>query len=365
MANFNILLLTPSFDEVGGVSSFCKALIKNLNSRFEIDHLQTGNQPGNRNPIKRVYFFLGNAFKLRERLRKNGYRLIHLNPSLVVGSILRDSFYVWIIHHFGYKKCVMFHGWNENLAETIIKNTILRSCFKKIYGRVELILVLCHRFKKQLEAMGIDPKRIRIVTTMYHQEDYVIQSNSTPTERTTQILFMAVLLRAKGVYIAAEVAKLLVENGVKDFCLTFAGEGPEYSGLKDYIRKNKLDDYIKTVGYVEGKAKQEVLEKGDIFLLPSAGEGCPVVVLEAMGAGLAVVSTSVGAIPDIVEQGLNGILIESNDPIDFYNATISLIENRELLTKMQIANRKKAKENFEAGVVTKKFESLYFSVMEE
>lgn len=364
MANFNIMLLTPSFDEVGGVSSFCKTLIKNLNSRFEIDHLQTGNQPGNRNPIKRLYFFLVNALKLRKKLRENGYHIIHLNPSLVVGSLLRDSFYLWIIRHFGFKKCVvMFHGWNENLAETIIKNTLLRSCFKKIYGRVELILVLCQRFKEQLKAMGVDPKRIQIVTTMY-QENHVIRSDSAPPKRATQILFMSVLLRAKGVYIAAKVAKLLVENGLKDFCLTFAGEGPEYSGLKNYIQKNKLDDYIKTVGFVDGKDKQEVLEKADILLLPSAAEGCPVVVLEAMGAGLAVVSTPVGAIPDIVEQGENGILVGSNDPIDFYNATISLIEDRELLTRMQIANRKKAKENFEAGVVTKKFESLYFSIME-
>jgi len=137
---------------------------------------------------------------------------------------------------------------------------------------------------------------------------------------------MSRLVESKGVYIAAEVARLLVAAGLTHFKLIVAGNGPEYKGVRDYISRYGLEDYIETPGYVTGINKQEILRGSNIFLFPTYyGEGCPIVVLEAMGAGLAVVSTPVAGIPDIVEHGKNGFLIDSRNPQDFYKAVKTLI----------------------------------------
>lgn len=175
---------------------------------------------------------------------------------------------------------------------------------------------------------------------------------------------MARLLREKGVYIAAEVARLLRQSGHERFRLILAGAGRELENLKNFIVKNHLTEYVEMPGFISGEEKKKVLLASDIFLFPTHyGEGCPLVILEAMGSGLAIVSTPVGAIPEIVRHNENGFIIDSRNPKDFAIAVEKLIEDRKLLRDMQEANKKKAEENLEARVVTRKVESLYLSIL--
>jgi len=366
MRDYKILLLSPSFEDIGGVTSFCRLLIKNLKSNFEVDHLQIGNKPGNKSLIKRLLFFLKNALRLRKKLVENGYNIIHLNPSLEIFSLLRDSFYLAIISKFYHNRSlVLFHGWNESLAERIIKNLLYNNLFRRIYKKAKFILVLCNQFKEQLIKMGIAPERIKVITTMYQGSRNIYQFHKNKLNNKINILFMSRLVKSKGVYIATEVAKLLFESRYKNFKLIIAGNGPEYAGLMDYINRTKLENFIDALGFIKGKRKQEILENSDIFLFPSSSEGCPIVILEAMGAGLAVVTPPVGAIPDIVKHNENGLIVDSKDPKDFYEAIKRLIEDRKLLNRIQRSNRKKAEENYEAKIVTRKMESIYISVIND
>lgn len=366
MAKYKILLLFPSLEDIGGVATFCRLLFKNLSSDFEIDHFQIGNRPGNKGLIKQLSFFLKDARGLKKKLIKNRYNLIHLNPSFRVLALPRDSFYLSRINKFcGENTLVMFHGWDEGLAERIKRNPIFRKLFRRIYEKVKLILVLCQPFREQLEKIGIPSEKIKVITTMYQEEHNAGGYPQKKANDEVNILFMARLIKSKGPYIAAEVGKLLVENGYKNFHFVFAGEGPEYEGLKRYINEHRLTDYIQAPGTISGEQKRAILEASDIFLFPSRSEGCPIAVLEAMDAGMAVVSTPVGAIPEVVKKGENGFLVDSQEPRAFYEAVTRLIENREMLKRIQKNNRKKAKENYEAKVVTKKIESLYLSIIHD
>ena len=87
--------------------------------------------------------------------------------------------------------------------------------------------------------------------------------------------------------------------------------------------------------------------------------------LEAMGAGMAVVSTPMGAIPDIVEQNKNGYLVESQNPHDFFDKIRSLLDDRELMQKFQIRNQEEARSKYRAGAVTRKIESFYHEMIED
>jgi len=365
---YRILLMFPSWENKGGVTNFCKLLIKNLNSNFNIDHLEIGNRAANKSLIKRLYFFYKNTLKLRKKLIQNRYNVIHLNPSLEIFSLIRDSFYLSIINKYYFNhSLVLFHGWNESLYGKIIKNSLYNNLFINIYKKANLILVLCNKFKKQLVKMGIPSEKVKVITTMF-QCNRTIQcyKRNKLNDKKINILFMSRFEKSKGLYIVASVGKLLIENGYKDLKLIFAGDGPEYKGLMNYISRYKLKHYIDAPGYIIGEKKWEILRNSDIFLYPTYyGEGCPLVILEAMGAGLAVVSTPVAAIPDIVRNNENGFIIKSKDPKDFYEAVKKLIEDRDLLKKIQKLNREKAEKNYEAKIVTKKIESIYLSIINE
>ena len=362
---YKILLISPSFESKGGVSDFCRMLVNHLNPGFQVRQLNVGNFPGNNNILKRTCAPVQTIFKLFGNLLKSGLDVIHINPSFKILSLIRDSFYLIIIKSFrlGKKTLVFFHGWDDHLSEKLINNFLYRTIFRFIYGNVRFIFVLSKANKKQLEKLGIEPKNILVTTTMYEQMDTKIKYSREGNGRV-YILFMSRFLREKGIFIAADVGRLLLENGYKNFKLIFAGDGPENENIKRYISKYKLRDYSETPGFVTGDEKQMILDRSDIFLFPTYyGEGCPVVVLEAMGRGLAIVSTPIGAIPELVKNNENGFIIRDLEPISFYEAVKRLVDDQELLRTFQENNRKKAQEKYEAKIVAKKIEAIYSTIV--
>jgi glycosyltransferase involved in cell wall biosynthesis len=268
--------------------------------------------------------------------------------------------------HHTQKTVVFFHGWDQFLVEIIRRNAFWNRLIRFIYKRVSIIVVLFNSCREQLSELGFDPTKIKVETTMYATYWNPKEREQLLKEKNTQkktILFMSRFVSEKGVFIAADVARFLVQNRHNEFRFIFAGEGPELANLKSYISNHGLEGYIDVPGFISGETKKEILAKSDIFLFPTlCQEGCPVVILEAMGAGLAIVSTPAGAIPYIVEHNENGFIIDSKDPEDFYQAINKLILERDLLQSFQRANRKKAEENFEAKFVTQKMESLYLFI---
>jgi glycosyltransferase involved in cell wall biosynthesis len=129
--------------------------------------------------------------------------------------------------------------------------------------------------------------------------------------------------------------------------------------LYKLISETGLQNRIDLPGYLRGSDKTRVLGNADIFVLPSYGEGCPVSMLEAMAAGMAIVSTPVGGIPDLVHDGKNGILIGEVDPENIYKALKSLMSSPELLASMRTTNREVAWRCYEAGVVSAGVEDHY------
>ncbi|MFO0180934.1 MAG: glycosyltransferase, partial [bacterium] len=83
-------------------------------------------------------------------------------------------------------------------------------------------------------------------------------------------------------------------------------------------------------GWLSGQDKLNVVEQADIIVLPSLSEGMPNALLEAMAAGLPVVASSVGGIPDLVKDGYSGVLVSPNDPIALASALKRLVESRDL-----------------------------------
>lgn len=357
-------MLSPSFQDPGGVAGFCSLLMKSASRDFEIEHFVVGNRPGNRSRLRQAWFFISDSLRLGRALKSKRYDLVHVNPSLEILSLLRDFFFVFLISGIHKtRSLVLFHGWNRRIADRIEASRLLRRMFASVFGRADMVLALCAPYRDQLGRMGLDQARLGVVTTMYARDRDVGGSREKDPERPVRILFMARLLKAKGIYEAVDVARLLREKGHEDFRLVIAGDGIERNGICRYRASLGLTDVVMLPGYLRENEKRKVLESAHILLLPSRSEGCPVAVLEAMGAGLAVVATRVGALPEIVENGVNGFLVDSFRAEDLAVPVERLLKDADLRRRMRKANLEKASERYEASVVTAKIESLYREIL--
>lgn len=141
-----------------------------------------------------------------------------------------------------------------------------------------------------------------------------------------------------------------------DSRLVIAGRGNLEPQLKNRARKLGIEQKIIWIGFREDIPA--VMQAFDVFALTSAYEGFGLVLLEAMAAGRPVVATRVSAIPEIVQDGVTGILCDRNVPREFANAFLRL-ENQALRENLGSAGRKRVERDFDTSHTAKATKALY------
>lgn len=126
-------------------------------------------------------------------------------------------------------------------------------------------------------------------------------------------------------------------GGQLDITYLIVGDGALKKDLLAQIQKLGLADQVCLLGMVENVA--EVLGKLDLFVLPSYSEGLPNALLEAMMAGRCVIATKVGGVPEIIEDGYNGLLVEPGNPEELSKAIQKVILNPQLQKNMALRGR--------------------------
>lgn len=145
--------------------------------------------------------------------------------------------------------------------------------------------------------------------------------------------------------------------------LVIVGSGSLRSDLEQYAEKLNLKDKISFLGF-----RQDILEivnKFSIFILSSLTEGVSVSLLEAMASGVPIVATNVGGNPEVVIDGVTGMLVPCRDPDKLAEAVIKLLKNETLRKKMGEAGRKRVEELFDKQKMLKATYDLYEKFLTE
>jgi len=145
--------------------------------------------------------------------------------------------------------------------------------------------------------------------------------------------------------------------------LWLVGDGSLRPEVERQVQEAGLQERVRFLGLRKDVPK--LLAQADMLLLPSDWEGVPLVVLEAMAAGKPVVATRVGGIPELVEDGLTGILVPPQDPQALAAAIVRLVQDAELRRKMGEAGRRRALEQFDIRKTARQYEKLYLKLWEE
>jgi glycosyltransferase involved in cell wall biosynthesis len=160
----------------------------------------------------------------------------------------------------------------------------------------------------------------------------------------------------KGHYELIEAARR-VKSTFSDAKFIFVGDGAERSALESSAEASGVQDSIVFLG--QRTDIPELLACCDIFVLPSRAEGLPNSLLEAMAAGLPVVATAVGGVPEVIEDGVSGLLIPPRDPVSLADAILRILEDPAFAAGLALAGRERARMHFDFDRVVAALESVY------
>lgn len=180
------------------------------------------------------------------------------------------------------------------------------------------------------------------------------------------ILFIGSICYRKGVDLIIKAVSYLKNiHKSQNINISIYGYSRSTEAIKGFYNDIKLygiEEFIKLQGPLHGKEKQNVLSKADIFVLPSRSEGFPNAVLEAMLVGIPVVVSNVGALPEIIKNGYNGLLFENENYTEFAEKMNYLLNNAEDRKRMGQAARETVLEKYNIDQILDQFRSLYIKL---
>lgn len=221
---------------------------------------------------------------------------------------------------------------------------------RKVYGKCTMLIALSEEWKRNLESV-VSPEKITVI------ENYCKIPDLSGTEKKKQILFLGEIGKRKGCYDIPEIYGRVLEKGER-LPLIMAGDG-ELAEVKKLFEDRDLLESVSFPGWVRGADKDKCLKESGIFLFPSYYEGMPMAVLEAMAYGMAIVTTRVGGIPHLLEDGVSGYLCEPGDIEGLSKRLLELSKDGDKRRKMGERARQKAIEEYSMESHIKKLMDLY------
>jgi len=166
----------------------------------------------------------------------------------------------------------------------------------------------------------------------------------------------------KGMDVLLDAFALLVQQ-IDNIHLLLVGEGQERLALEAQVERLALKGMVHFAGYT--KTPGDYVTEADILALSSRSEGIPNAVLEAMAMGKPVVASAVGGVPEIVEDGISGLLFPPNEPHLLAEALIEVLTDENLSRGLAVAGRRRVQESFSIKARVVKLQNFYQAVLSE
>lgn len=207
--------------------------------------------------------------------------------------------------------------------------------YKKVWKKIEWTMQNCDEIvfiaKKGQENFldafpNVDPKKTTVMLNGIDDlTDIQIAEVDTIKSREYEFKYRlcctGTINTRKGHRFIIEALSQLDKERMKEIHVDFLGEGQQRAELEDLVKKYDLENNISFLGSIPNKDVYKYLATENIYILMSLNEGLPISIIEAMRAGLPIISTKVAGIPEIVRNGYNGLLLQpcSEDLIDVFN----------------------------------------------
>lgn len=225
-------------------------------------------------------------------------------------------------------------------------------------------LAVSHAAKRDcVERLGMDPSDITVIHTGVDPPGRIDVHRAAELRRNWQvgddqslILTVARLSREKGIDTLIDAAAILHRQR-PHARVVVVGDGVDRTSLDARVRSRGLTGVVRLVGFLDDI--WPALAAADVFCLPSRSEGMPNALLEAMAVGRPVVATSVGGIPEAIEDERNGLLVPPAKPHLLSAALTRLIDNKQDAVRFAEAARQTIEQKFLASAAAARYANLY------
>lgn len=345
-----IFMIGPSLKTQGGISSVINIYMKNFKDSLDLNFIPSYS---GQNRIKDIALFAGAVLQVLFINIFGKSPIFHIHVASK-GSYLRKSILTKICFTFKHKVILHIHGamfdkFIEASSEHK-KNSIIA-----LLNEVDRVVVLSESWFSYFS--NYIPKD-KLLVIYNPSSTFKPENTKNYNKKIVKVLFMGRMGERKGIYDLINAVKLIKDI---DFILNLYGDG-DVAKIKELVEKENLQRLITVNNWVVHSKINEIYENSDIMVLPSYAEGLPMSLLEAVGKGLAVISTKVGGIPEIVKNGENGYLVEAGDVVTLSERLKELIETPGLIERMGKQSHEIAGEKFSVGKIEEQLKKLYSSL---
>lgn len=347
-----VIIIGSHLQDKGGIVSVLKNLF--TSSLVEKHDLKMIPSYINESKAVRVKMFLRAFTLLIKEVKHDRPDIVHLHAS-VAGSFYRKALFILYLKSKGVPTVLHIHGSRfESFYNTM--RPIQKKFVRYVLGLNERVIVLSDYWRNFFQAI-MPAEKIAVVENGISLKGYHYDKSGPEVN----ILFMGRLGERKGVYDLLEASTRLAETH-SGFQVYLAGDG-EVEKVAALVKQKNLEQYIHVLGWVGEEERAIYLKNADLMVLPSYNEGFPMAILEAMNYGSAVISTRVGGIPEMIDEGVNGFVIEPGDIDGLTGRMQELIEQQALREQMGKSNIKKVHEKFAVDAQAEKIDGIYREIL--
>ncbi|MDH5413256.1 MAG: glycosyltransferase family 4 protein [Flavobacteriaceae bacterium] len=247
----------------------------------------------------------------------------------------------------------------------VFESTIEPNFFKKhilnfTYRSVNMFVYIS-KYVKKYKTMQFPVLTEKYSKTIYNgtEKRKIIQNNYPEIDPTsTSLLSIGGLINLKNLDILIDACDILInQRKLHKINLYIVGDGPERNRLEKKIEDLGLRNNVFFLGYQKNIGA--LLARSNIYLHPSYAEGFGIAVAEAMMAEKPIIVAKSGALPELIENEISGLVIDPFNAEDWANAIIRLIDNKKLGKELAHKARKKAEKEFSIGKFVGDYEKLY------
>ncbi len=351
-----VVILGPERQARGGIASVATAwLASPAMAGVDIEYFPTMKE-GSR-AVKAAHM-AGQQARFMGRLAR-GWRpdLVHVHLSYHT-SFYRKALYIEQALAVGLR--VVAHVHAPDLEGFAAAGPQHRAAMKHVFGRVHRVVVLSEAMARTLRQLCGDGIRLEVI-----YNPVAIDKGAAPRPATAApvCLFMGEIGDRKGTFdlVDAMPAVLAQVPGAR---FRFGGNG-DVAGLKARLADRGVAGSADVLGWVSGEAKQAEFAGASVYCLPSYHEGLPMSVLEAMAAGLPVLSTPIAGIPEAVIDGQTGALVPPGDVAGLSAALRRLLGDGAYARILGQAGLDRARRLFDADVVVGQVRALWQTLLDE
>lgn len=359
-----ILLVGSSLRAVSGVSTHLNQLLNSrLSEIYEFIYFQIGSHGRQESSVEKLFRFILSPWQLALRIILTRPQIIHLNTSIDRKAFWRDVFYLFAAKIFVVKIVYQVHG--GPLPQDFFQGNKLLTAFMKWIFKLTHAIILLAEIEREAYSRFTAVRHLAVIPNAIDLIPFKNAEHKSFNDEALKLVYLGALTFDKGVYESIDAVAILKDKlNSNKIIYQIAGAGPEEQKFRKKVEELGISDIVEFKGALYGEEKDKMWNEAHLFVFPTFhAEGLPYAVLESIASGTPLITTRVGANPDVLTDGVHGYLIEPKDPKLIADSILKMISDRKKLKEMSVNCIKRAHEYYGINRLADQFDELYQVVL--